>query len=192
MEDVKSEAQFSIYKVSQDKIYDVQNLLNERIAGLSLEEIRNTFADRFADLKDEKTGVVRFFIESLDKIFSETRELEKFHISGIKSILQEPEFLDSEHMQAVIELIEDKEIILHIFNRTRDITDNKILVSIGKENDYDKLSEFSVVTTKYKFGDGDGVIGMIGPIRMDYSKVIAIVAYMSNLLTDILRNRIKS
>lgn len=179
-------------KVSQDKIYDVQNLLNERIAGLSLEEIRNTFADRFADLKDEKTGVVRFFIESLDKIFSETRELEKFHISGIKNILQEPEFLDSEHMQAVIELIEDKEIILHIFNRTRDITDNKILVSIGKENDYDKLSEFSVVTTKYKFGDADGVIGMIGPIRMDYSKVIAIVAYMSNLLTDILRNRIKS
>lgn len=177
-------------EIEQEKIDYIQNIINERIAGLHLEEIKNTFYDRFADLKDEKTGIVRLFIDSIDKIFSEEKEIEKVHISGVKNILQIPEFSDSEHIQAVIELIEDREVILHIFERTSLIRDDSVLVSIGKENVYDKLSEFSVVTTKYKFGDADGVIGMIGPRRMDYPKVIALVGYMSKLLTDILSKKL--
>lgn len=177
-------------EIEQDKIEYIQNLLNERIAGLTLEEIRNTFVDRVADLKDEKTGIVRLFIDSLDKIFSEEREIEKVHISGVKNILQVPEFSDTEHIQAVIELIEDREVILHIFERTSKLDNDKILVSIGKENVVEKLSEFSVVTTKYKFGDANGVIGMIGPRRMDYPKIIAIVSYMSKLLTNILSKKL--
>lgn len=177
-------------EIEQEKIDYIQNIINERIAGLHLEEIKNTFYDRFADLKDEKTGIVRLFIDSIDKIFSEEKEIEKVHISGVKNILQVPEFSDSEHIQAVIELIEDREIILHIFERTSQLKDDSVLVSIGKENVYDKLSEFSVVTTKYKFGDADGVIGMIGPRRMDYPKVIALVGYMSKLLTDILSKKL--
>jgi heat-inducible transcriptional repressor len=176
--------------IEQEKVDYIQNLLNERIAGLTLEEIRNTFVDRVADLKDEKTGIVRLFIDSIEKIFSEDKEFEKVHISGVKNILQVPEFSDSEHIQAVIELIEDREVILHIFERTSKIENDKILVSIGKENVYEKLSEFSVVTTKYKFGDADGVIGMIGPRRMDYPRIIAIVGYMSKLLTNILTQKI--
>lgn len=177
-------------EIEQNKIDYVQSLLNERIAGLSLEEIKNTFVERVADLRDEKTGIVRLFIESIDKIFSEEKELEKIHISGVRNILQVPEFSDAQHIQAVIELIEDKEVIFHIFEKTSMLDDDKILVSIGHENVYHKLTEFSVVTTKYKFGDADGVIGMIGPRRMDYPKIIAIVGYMSKLLTNILSKKV--
>ncbi len=178
-------------ELEQSKVDDLQSLLNERISGLSLEEIKNTFAERVADLKDERTGIVRLFIDSLDKIFSEEKEVEKVHIYGVKNILQVPEFSDSQHLQAIIELIEDREVILHIFERTSQIKNDEVLVSIGKENIYEKLSEFSVVTTKYKFGDTDGVIGMIGPRRMDYPKIIAVVSYMSKLLTDILSKKLE-
>lgn len=177
-------------EIEQDKVDYIQNRLNERIAGLTLEEIKNTFVDRVSDLKDEKTGIVRLFIDSIDKIFSEEKEIEKVHISGVTNILKVPEFSDTEHIQAVIELIEDKEVILHIFERTSKLENDKVLVSIGRENVYEKLSEFSVVTTKYKFGDADGVIGMIGPRRMDYPKIIAIVGYMSKLLTNILSKKL--
>lgn len=177
-------------EIEQDKVDYIQNRLNERIAGLTLEEIKNTFVDRVSDLKDEKTGIVRLFIDSIDKIFSEEKELEKVHISGVTNILRVPEFSDTEHIQAIVELIEDKEVILHIFERTSKLENDKVLVSIGRENVYEKLSEFSVVTTKYKFGDTDGVIGMIGPRRMDYPKIIAIVGYMSNLLTNILSKKL--
>lgn len=177
-------------EIEQNKVDYIQNLLNERISGLTLEEIRNTFVDRVSDLKDEKTGIVRLFIDSIDKIFSEEKEIEKVHISGVKNILQVPEFADTQHLQAVIELIEDREVILHIFERTSKLPNDQILVSIGKENVVEKLSEFSVVTTKYKFGDADGVIGMIGPRRMDYPKIIAIVGYMSKLLTNILNKKL--
>lgn len=177
-------------EIEQDKVDYIQNRLNERIAGLTLEEIKNTFVDRVSDLKDEKTGIVRLFIDSIDKIFSEEKELEKVHISGVTNILRVPEFSDTEHIQAIVELIEDKEVILHIFERTSKLENDKVLVSIGRENVYEKLSEFSVVTTKYKFGDADGVIGMIGPRRMDYPKIIAIVGYMSKLLTNILSKKL--
>lgn len=177
-------------EIEQDKVDYIQNRLNERIAGLTLEEIKNTFVDRVSDLKDEKTGIVRLFIDSIDKIFSEEKGLEKVHISGATNILRVPEFSDTEHIQAIVELIEDKEVILHIFERTSKLENDKVLVSIGRENVYEKLSEFSVVTTKYKFGDTDGVIGMIGPRRMDYPKIIAIVGYMSNLLTNILSKKL--
>lgn len=177
-------------EIEQEKVDQVQNRLNERIAGHTLEEIRNTFIDRVSDLKDEKTGIVRLFIESIDKIFSEEKEIDKVHISGVKNILQVPEFLDTEHMQAIIELIEDREVILHIFERTSKLENDKILVSIGSENVYKTLTDFSIVTTKYKFGDTDGVIGMIGPRRMDYPKIIAIVGYISNLLTNTLSKKL--
>lgn len=177
-------------EIEQDKVDYIQSRLNERIAGLTLEEIKNTFVDRVSDLKDEKTGIVRLFIDSIDKIFSEEKELEKVHISGVTNILRVPEFSDTEHIQAIVELIEDKEVILHIFERTSKLENDKVLVSIGRENVYEKLSEFSVVTTKYKFGDADGVIGMIGPRRMDYPKIIAIVGYMSKLLTNILSKKL--
>lgn len=177
-------------EIEASKIDYVQNLINERISGLTLEEIRNTFHDRLVDLKNEKTGIVRLFIESIDKIFSEEKELNKVHISGVKNILQVPEFVDKEHFQAIIELLEDKEVILHIIERAKEADENKVLVTIGEENKLKKLNEFSVVTTKYRFGDTSGVIGMIGPRRMNYSKVIAIVGYMSKLLTEILEKRV--
>lgn len=181
--------EFSL-ELESRKLEQIQNLINERIAGLTLAEIKNTFINRFKDLKNEKTGVVRFFLNSVEKIFSEEKETDKLHISGMGNILRSPEFKHTENIQGIIELMEDKEIILHVLDRAKDISEDEIMVSIGAENIYDKLNDYSLITASYKSGDANGILGMIGPRRMNYSRMIAIVGYMSKILTDVLSKKI--
>jgi heat-inducible transcriptional repressor len=171
------------------KLEQIQNVINERITGLTLLEIRNTFSDRFKDLKNEKTGVLRLFLNSVEKIFAEEKEAEKIHISGMGHILKSPEFKSAENIQGIIELVEDKEIILHILDRAKDVSDDEIMVTIGAENIYERLNDYSLITATYKSGDAQGVLGMIGPRRMNYSRMIAIVGYMSKMLTEVLSRK---
>lgn len=181
--------EFSL-ELESRKLEQIQNLINERIAGLTLLEIKNTVSDRFKDLKNEKTGVVRLFLNSVEKIFSEEKEVDKVHISGMGNILKSPEFKNVEQFQGIIELIEDKEVILHVLDKAKDFGKDEIMVSIGAENIYEKLNDYSLITASYKSGDAGGVLGMIGPRRMNYSKMIAIVGYMSKILTDVLSKKI--
>ena len=60
------------------------------------------------------------------------------------------------------------------------------MITIGGENDPSELSDFTLVTAEYRAGDLSGVIGVIGPTRMPYEKVVAIVDYTSSLVTRIL------
>ncbi len=181
--------EFSL-ELESHKLEQTQNLINERIAGLTLIEIKKTFSERFKDLKNEKTGVVRLFLNSVEKIFSEEKETDKVHISGMGNIFKSPEFKSAENIQGIIELMEDKEIILHILDRAKEVSEDEIMVSIGAENVYEKLNDYSLITASYKSGDAGGVLGMIGPRRMNYSRMIAIVGYMSKMLTEVLSKKL--
>jgi len=182
--------EFSI-ELESRKLEQAQSIINERIAGLTLLEIKKTFVERFEDLKNEKSGVVRLFLNSVEKIFSEEKETDKVHISGMGNIFKSPEFKSAENIQGIIELMEDKEIILHILDRAKEMSDDEIMVSIGAENVYDKLNDYSLITASYKSGDAGGVLGMIGPRRMNYSRMIAIVGYMSKMLTEVLSKKLQ-
>lgn len=176
-------------EIDSQKLDAVQSILNERICGLSLLEIKNSFTERFKDLKNEKTGVVRLFLSSLNKIFQEPMEVDKVHISGVTNILKSPEFKELENIQGVVELLEDKEMILHVLDKAKEIPEEEVLVSIGAENKLSKLQDYSLITAYYKSGDTDGILGVIGPRRMNYSKMIAVVSYISKLLTEVLTNK---
>ncbi len=176
--------------IESSKLETVQNLINERIVGLKLIEIRNTFKDRFSDLKNEKTGVIRLFLNSINKIFSEEKDVERILFSGVKNIVNLPEFKNAENVQGIVELIEDSEIVLHILDKAKDVNEEEIMVSIGSENSYEKLNDYSLITASYQSGDAKGILGMIGPRRMNYSKMIAIVGYMSKILTEVLSKNI--
>jgi heat-inducible transcriptional repressor len=169
-------------KISQ--ITPVEQLLNERLTGLTLKEIRSTFRERFKDVDKENNSVIRLFYDSVDKIFHDLRSEENLFISGAKNVIRQPEFEDPEKFQSVIELIEDKDIIIHIMERPGDIDQNDIIISIGSENKDQKLKEYSVISKEYKSGEVSGTLGIIGPKRMEYSKIVAIVDYMARMLTE--------
>ncbi len=172
--------------IKQSQMEQVQRLLNERLSGLTLSEIRATFTERFKDVKVDYKPVIRLFVDSLDKIFKDIKQTEKVLITGTKNFIKQPEFEDPQRFQSVIELIEDKDIIIHILEKSGDTATGQVYISIGKENELEELQEFSFISKEYKLGDVSGTLGIIGPKRMAYSKVVAIVDYISKMLSEVL------
>ena len=173
-------------EVENIKLQKVEALLNERLNGLTFQEIRKTFKDRFFDIGDTEKPIIRLFIDSVDKIFKDQIQEEKLVITGATNVIHQPEFDDPGKFQSVIELIEDKDIIIHIMDKKKSEGANSVLISIGHENEDEKFKEYSLITKEYTFGETSGTVGIIGPKRMEYSKVVAIVSYLGDMLSEVL------
>ncbi|MGE5680653.1 MAG: heat-inducible transcriptional repressor HrcA [Bacillota bacterium] len=173
-------------EVNGDHILSVQNLINERLSGLKLTEIQRTFGERFKDVSDTYKPIIRIFLDSAEKIFTDAKKTEKAVITGAKNILLQPEFEKHKDLQSAIELIEDKEEIIQFLDNKRTSSDD-VIIRIGSENKSERLNEYSLITKEYTIGDVSGTIGVVGPRRMQYSKVIAIISYASNILTEYLK-----
>lgn len=173
-------------EIKDSQLTYIENLLNERLSGLTLNEIRKTFKERFSDISDPDKPIIRIFIDSVDKIFVDTKTDDRVFITGAKNVIHQPEFEDPEKFQSVIELIEDKNIIIHIMEKQEKGGDD-IFISIGKENKDQKLDEYSFITKEYHYGETSGTLGIIGPKRMEYSKVVAIVDYIAKMISEFLK-----
>jgi heat-inducible transcriptional repressor len=133
------------------------------------------------DLQHEESGLIRLFIESVDKLFVENRK-DKIHIGGTTNILSQPEFETAKNFKSIIELMDNEEMIIHVLENT-DLKNGLTTVTIGEETKIENLKDFSVVTTTYTVGDLSGSIGVLGPKRMEYSKLIPLVDYVAKTIT---------
>ena len=173
-------------EVRRSVLDQIGRLLNERLAGLTLQQIRDSFADRFRDVKNETTGLIRLFIDSVDQLFTETRDREKLHIGGTANIIEQPEFIDPKKFRSVIELVENEEIIVHLLERHEDNTKN-VVVTIGREN-LDAAEEYSLMTATYDVKGVTGRVGIIGPKRMNYARMIPLVDFVAKTIANLLKH----
>lgn len=177
-------------EISREKLEDLSRFMNERLSGLTLQEIRNTFPERVRDVQDEETGLIRLFIESVDKLFTPPRT-DKLHIGGAGDIVGQPEFVNAEDFRSVIELINNEEMIIHVLEKHGGRPDH-VRVTIGQENQDEKLRPYSVITTTYTGGGATGAIGMIGPRRMPYYRVIPLLDYVARTISAMFTNSVQS
>jgi heat-inducible transcriptional repressor len=176
-------------EIKESQIESVQTLLNERLTGLSFSEIRNTFKERFLDVEENQKPIIRLFVDSVEKLFKDDISSERLIITGAKNIIQQPEFENPESFQSIIELIEDKDVIIHIMEKSSEAKKEEVFISIGSEILEKKLKEYSFVSKEYNFGQIKGTLGIIGPKRMEYSKIVAIVDYLATVLTEQFKSR---
>ncbi len=172
-------------ELRRDLLEHISRTLNERLAGLTLQQIRETFVDRVRDVQNEKTGLIRLFIESVDQLFTDTKEKDKIHIGGATDIIEQPEFVDPRNFRGVIEMIENEEIIVHLLERHDEAGSRNVVVTIGQENDQ-SASNYSLLTTHYAIAGVTGKIGILGLKRMNYAKMIPIVEYVAHTVARIL------
>lgn len=177
-------------EISREKLEELTRHLNERLAGLTLHHIRETFVERMKDVADEQTGLIRLFIDSVDKLFLPQRP-EKLHIGGTEKIIEQPEFMNPREFRSIIELINNEEYIIHVLQK-RDDPHAGTQVTVGRENEDEKLKPYSVITTSYTVGDVTGSVGVIGPTRMHYNKMIPLVDYVAQTITAMLSLRKQS
>jgi len=173
-------------EVDHSVLESVESKLNEKLCGLTFKQIKNTFSERFKDVENEEKPIIRLFLESTNKVFADSIKDDKIVLTGAKNILHQPEFEDPEKFESVIELIENKDIVIHILEQHMEDTKDSVVVKIGKENMHEKFYEYSLITKDYNLGEVKGILGIIGPKRMEYSKIISIVGYISETLSNFL------
>jgi heat-inducible transcriptional repressor len=180
--------------IGQSKLDSLRAVLNERLAGRSFREIKATFRERMSDLSAHESSVLRLFIDSPEKLFDEPGA-ERVKISGAKNIFAQPEFqkknlASDEEFQSIIELIDNEEVVIHVLERTGQIDPSgSISIRIGSELEERNMTNYSLICTKYQIGDQTGIIGLIGPKRMDYGRIAPLVEYVGRAMSNVLATK---
>lgn len=168
---------------------DVTRLINERLSGRPLSLLATLFPDVSALNADASSaysgsnGLVRLFVEQVGRLGMST-EGSTLLMAGTQNLLTLPEFEDPARMRSVIELVENEDVIVHVLGSARD--DQGVSVRIGNELLSEQLQDYSLVSTTYRIGPASGSVGLIGPKRMDYSRMISLVQMVSTVLSKTL------
>lgn len=162
--------------------------LNERLSGLSLLEIRRTLPDRLRDAHPGDAGaseLLNIFLQSGAELFNlQDLDASRIHLGSASVLAAQPEFESGTRLKGLIELTERRDLLAQAVGSRRH--GGHLQITIGGENDAAVLADFTLVTAEYRVGGLKGVIGVIGPTRMPYEKVVAIVDYTSSMVTRIL------
>jgi heat-inducible transcriptional repressor len=169
-----------------DQLQQIAHALNSRLAGLPLAKVRVEIASRIGGMQLPLPGLVRFFVDSAERLFNFT-EREELKISGRAAMLAQPEFSDARSMRGIIELIEDKDIIIHLLQAQPE-EQRLVSITIGSENPDARAKDLSILLSGYRTATVSGKLGVIGPTRMDYSKLKSIVEFTAQTINRHLRD----
>lgn len=176
---VTLEADFEIKHSNLEKISD---FINDKVSGRTLKFISENFSEMMHDLSEAESPLIRLFVDSVDQIFHMQNE-EQIITTGTQNLLNHPEFEDLNKVRSIIELVEEKDLVIHLLDKESSYDGTKVV--IGGESGTDELNDYSLVVSDYKIGSAIGSIGLIGPKRMNYGKMMALVDSVSSILSRV-------
>lgn len=164
--------------ITEEQVETLNYFFNNKLKGQPLEKIDKPLEEYIFSELHFNIKIIRSIIEQIKELLKE----EDIYLEGAKRALELPEFKSLELTKNFMNVLDKKELMLDILN-TGFADDIKIY--IGDENENDELKDFSIVTFKHSVGNMDlGTIGIIGPKRMNYSKVISVMKYISKKLNE--------
>lgn len=171
--------------LSPDDIEKISKLITQKLDGHKLSEAIETVLPMIKSEVGEQAGAVCEMLEDIERSMSET----DVEVVGASNILDYPEYADATKARTFLTEIEKGDYLQKVLT---DASDVEMSVKIGTENDNPDMKDCSVVTVTYKAGGKNiGTMGVVGPTRMDYGKVMAVLKYMSSSLSDILSKLLK-
>jgi heat-inducible transcriptional repressor len=175
--------------IADSALGSVTAVLNERLGGLTIGQIRISLSARLRDAGGDPSAaeLLNIFVQEGDQLFDAALPASDGQqvVLGTTSVLAEqPEFSAADRLRRLLALTETPEALGAAIRRR--VQAPGISITIGAEHDDPRLEEFTLVTAEYQVGALAGVIGVIGPTRMPYDKVISLVGHTSRLLSDLL------
>jgi heat-inducible transcriptional repressor len=168
--------------ISPNDLMQMETVLNERLAGLTLGHIRKTISERLHD-----TGcspkLIKLFVDPDIDVWTGLEDA-KMHITGTNNLIVQPEFADRSKLTEIVKFLEDREGLMELLE-SKSLGEG-IVITIGSESSVAPIQSCSLVTSGYKAGKLAGTVGVIGPTRMPYSRLISIVEYTAKSLTEAL------
>lgn len=173
----------SIIKFDEDitasQVENLNFIFNNKLRGKPLGKIDKPMEEYIASEMNNQINVIKPIIDQMNKAIGESENL---YLEGASRVFDFPEFNKIDTARNFLNILDTKEMMIDLLNTgfAKDIN-----VYIGDENSNDELKDFSIVTFKHTVGNKDlGTIGIIGPKRMDYSKVISVMKYISKNLNN--------
>lgn len=171
--------------LSPDDIEKISKLITAKLDGHRLNEAVESVLPSIRAEVGEQADAVCEMIEDIERSMSKT----DVEVVGASNILDYPEYSDTAKARQFLAEVETGSYLQKVLTDSSDV---EMSVRIGTENDNPDMKDCSVVTVTYKAGGKNiGSMGVVGPTRMDYGKVMAILKYMSSSLSDILSKLLK-
>lgn len=175
--------------ITDEQVLKLNLLLNTRLNGLSLADINLGLISNIKKEAGGHSAIVNDVLDTIAEVIrAETDEDMEIYTSGANNIFKYPELADGEKASRLISTLEKKDSLQELVRDTEQNEkngDDEIQVYIGDENSDESMKDCSVVTASYDLGDGlQGTIGIIGPKRMDYKKVMKNLETMKDSLND--------
>jgi heat-inducible transcriptional repressor len=170
-------------EILQEDLVRMANYLNELLQGLTITQVRERL---LTEMQSEKVRYDTLLAQALalseETLGTDDREL---FMEGQANILEQPEFADAAKMREIFRAFEKKGLILDLLDRS--IEASGVQIFIGSESHLLRMEGMSLITSTYMTGkDTVGVLGVIGPTRMGYGRVIPIVDYTAKLISRLL------
>ncbi len=171
--------------VPPDAIATITRVLNDRLAGLTLRKIRQTLPERLRDTASSavEAELLDIFLTTGEQLF-DVPPGEELVVGRTSVLADQPEFATGEGMRSLIELTEQRDVLKQVLGQRHH---GSLTITIGGEHDAHQFSNLTLVTSPYRAGQLTGVIGVLGPTRMPYEKVVALVEHTSRMVGELLR-----
>lgn len=165
--------------ITEEQVQTLNSIFNNKLKGRQLSQIDVPLEQYiFSEMKDSLT-VIKPVMEQISSMLKQETPI---YLEGANKAFELPEFRSLEVAKKFIQILDTKELVLDILNTgfAQDIN-----IYIGNETEHEELRDFSIVTFKHKIRDKElGTIGIIGPTRMDYSKVISVMKYINKMIGE--------
>lgn len=177
-------------ELDQETVLKLNILLNSILNGLSIEEITLSMITALKEQAGIHSSLVGDVIDAVAEVIRAEEEVE-IYTSGATNIFRYPELTENGKASELISAFEEKKELTDLVNETMANSEERgIQIYIGQEAPVQTMRDCSVVTATYELGEGlQGTIGIIGPKRMDYEKVVNTLKTLTEQLDDIYNRR---
>ena len=165
--------------ISQNQLDGLNSIFNNRLRGKPLEKIDKPMEEYIMSAMSDQVNVIKPIITQLNRVIGKETQM---YLEGANKVFDFPEFKKVETARNFLSILDTKKEMLELFNSgiAEDIN-----VYIGDETEREELKDLSIITFRHTaYGKDLGAIGIIGPKRMNYSKVISIMKYISKRLNE--------
>lgn len=171
--------------IADEEVLETRRVVNERLSGLTVGEIMDSARERLESASSGSPKLLRLIASGADHLFRFTSKSD-LHIDGARNFFDLPDF-SSERLAGLVGMLESRESVAHLL--TDRVNDDGISITIGDEHDSPELKDCSLLTSRYSVGNVSGVIGIIGPTRLPYGRLVPLIQYMASLTEEMLDRR---
>lgn len=165
--------------ITEDQVETLTFLFNNKLKGRPLDYIDAPIEKYIFSEMTESLNIINTILNEIKKVINEQEDV---YYEGTNKVFELPEFKDLEMARNFINVLDEKDIVIDKLNEG--FADD-IHIYIGDENENEELKDFSIITFNNKVrGKSVGTIGIIGPKRMDYAKVIAVLKYINKRMNQ--------